>query len=487
MKVTEKFVSFLKENDSFDQNLFIVGGGAQQATQKIYTPQADKPSFFGNLISKAIEFKLMGSMLKKSMAVNLGTAAAEGAVLGTATKTGIFSRIGATVMPFLSTQFSNPWFWAGVGAVSVGTWGYFYLSGDENMYEIEEGWKDGLNAENHKTTEVYKLMGSTLHNSAFLGIRIINDLFQSENLYMRVDIKDQSIASAFDKGVHGLLNNSIVVKSLYNNQDLNYWITSVKNSYRGIPVSGKKDVKDYSLLKSYVAKYELENSGGKNPYGVPVAEEAEGVYDTFFGQFVPGMSSFGYASFMLSEDYLNNINNVVNLTQNKFLYKLIQTWWTQKIRNFNITEFSIQNLVDFLTWITGGKTYLSVSDFNNVQICERTNDINADPDVKYSMQELLNITYKKVNEEIKKSMEGESKLPHTNVTMSFALFCSCFMIMDILTNSFATQVAMYEAYKRQQMDIAKKEMEETQEFKAKYAEEVIDGLMQNIDLNKYEG
>ena len=244
-------------------------------------------------------------------------------------------------------------------------------------------------------------------------------------------------------------------------------------------------------MKQYVAKNDLESSGGNNPYKTEVAEESEGWFDTFFEQFVPGMNSLGWASFMLSSEYLNQVNALKYLENKPFLYKIIQSWWTLKVKDLNANSFNVQNMVDFMTWITNGKTYLSVADFDNVLVCVKGGKINEEPDTKYTMTEFLAKVGKEITDKINQSVEGGDKLAHTNVTVAFSMFCSCFSIIDMITNSFATQVTEYEVYKKQlEADQKKKEQdikEADPEYQSKYSQEVIKNLMANVDFSKYEG
>ncbi len=496
MMIKNKFEDFLKEQDNFNPANYNVGGGytPQQPPQSIYTPKSETPSFLGNLLGKAIEFKLMGNILKNSINSNMGSAVAGAAASSTAgavVRTGIFARMATTLGSTFMPLMANPYFWAGVGVVAVGTWGYYYLSGNENMFEIEEIWADGKHSDNNdKTKEVYKVTASTLHHASYLGTIITKKIFDSENLYMRVDVKNQSIASKFDAGVYGVNKNINNVKKIYNDSTLDYWINKVSNSYRGYNVSGKNNPKDYTLLKSYVSKYDLESSS--NLYKVELAEESEGWYDTLFDNFIPGMSLLGYSSFMLSSEYLNNINSLSPLSDKTFLYKIVDCYWKNKVKGLDSSSMNSTTFSNFIVWATG-KSYFSESDLDNVQVCLRgnENDINAEPEVRYSFSELMGTIGKKIKEEIVKYTAGESKLAHTNVTVAFAMFSACFTVMDILTNSFATQVAMYEAFKKKQQEIKIKQEEEKKEtdpeYRAKYSEEVIDKLMSKVDFSKYEG
>lgn len=381
-----------------------------------------------------------------------GTAASGGGFFSTAG--GFMQAAGAKITAVLtSTAFLV------VAGVAIAVWGTFYLIGDLDMYEILELWSGGKHGD--KATDrdyeehvenTYKAAGSGLLSAKITGLTFLSRLnakYQKEGkITIRLRDSEKVVEANAEEylKLYEILDRELddvpLITEIFAGKDEKEWVEKVKENYHGLNVSGRKNIDNYDILKAYVTKYMLEDEDDpKNPYMESVAEESEGWYSTFFENFIPGMSPLGWASWMLSEEYLNNMNSVTKLKSREWLYKAMNSYWIAKVENLDASSFTVEQFAQMSTHVLGnGILTKKLHVLNNLEY-GIIND-NAEYKRLGTFQELLRLTGKFNTEMLLNTAKSDKKVPVTNVTLSFALMHSTYSLLYVLYEGLVMQLAL---------------------------------------------
>jgi len=467
-----------------------------------------------------------------------------------------------TILEFGKTVAKNPSLWARLGGIfltssveggalagTVGflgltpvgwiTLGVLAISGifiytfwNDEMYEIEEIWKS---KKHHKgkqdsfTKEIYDLVTKGLFASRVLGTGIIEkftDINKSKSFgkgeYMVIRLSNEALvrdANRYDEGIEQLDNifkNSEMQKNLIGTSTTSAdWIRDIKNNYDGLPISGKQNLDDYGTIKKFVTKWMFENStSDKNYYGKSLAEDSEGWFDTKFDTATPGMKPLGYATYFLSEEYLNNINSLGYLKDRRFLWMVMQSYWITKISNLDATTFSVNQFCKLVGVISGGidNPYTDPEFVSNLKYWKYSDKggVTGAGECKQmgSFQELLTAVGVYITEQSRNiAQESDNPSVVSNLTISFALLWATYSLMyQIQVGSLVTfgQLSYLTWLHKEETEIAKLSVTpSTQGGKVKSGysstnqvnepkapetiEEFIDKVDTIADIDKFEG
>lgn len=450
----------------------------------------------GKILSKSIVVQGVKAALANQVATAAGTTAVKGAVATTttATKIGLFKSffstlgfqksiaigakptllgklgygLGASVKAIASFLASS----AGlaVAAVGVAVWAFFYLRGDPTMYEILELWNDGRHnkkPKNDKVKKTYELAAGGFFAAKTQGLSIASVLnSKTENKGMfTIRIKDENFPDSLieeyfsiEKIYEKLSNNPLLTEIFYGETN-NEWIDKIHSNYAGLSISGKTRIDDYNSLKSYVSKYMLENSDdSKNPYKMSLAEESEGWYDTAFGLNVPGMNELGWASWMCSEEYLNNSNSVVSLQSRTWLYEILNSYWLYKVSDLNASAFNRNDFIKIVERFVGKGTPLSNPELlASLEYGILTED--AQFYSKGNFVDLLPLIGSSISKNLKAIAASDKKVPISNVTLAFAMTYATYSLALIIWEGAVTFLALSQLIlelSKEQKDVLKK-------------------------------
>lgn len=434
----------------------------------------------GWLVGSAISKAGAAAVAKSSFAVGTTAAAAGAAKVSIFTKAlsalGVKSAVAATTTG-TTTGLWGAGFWTGIGrsllmggkailsffttaagvtvlAAAAVVWGFFYLRGNPDMYEIKEIWENGKHKKSTSKTKIkniYKSVAGGLFASKTAGLSFLgklNDSFKGEGKFtIRIsdDQKSLKYVEEYMKGIEKL-GESITESSLMNEilagDSKEDWIDEVFDQYAGFNVSGRKDVDDYISMKAYVSKYMLENDDDeKNPYKMSVAEESEGWYDTFFDNFIPGMNTIGWASWMLSEEYLNQANSTHNITNRKWLHQIMRSYWNNRVDNLDASNFGIQEFQKYCKMILGNDSLLTDIGFLR-QLEYGVLNEDGKYTTKGSFEDLLKQVGPFVTKFLKANAASDKKVPVTNVTLAFATFWASYALMASIWEGSITYLAL---------------------------------------------
>lgn len=418
--------------------------------------------FMYGLLAKRVGGIFAKSALSKIAATELAgtafgsTAGAAGTATATAATGGFWSGISggiSTAATAIYTFFGTA---AGIAVAAVGlaVWGFFYLRGDPDMYEIKEIWKSGKHTRtttDSKIKKIYKLVAGGLYASKNAGMyflaKLNNENAKEGKFTVRISDNKGSLkyVEKYMTEIESLgeaITNSPLMTELFAGNSKDDWVDQIFDQYVGYNVSGKKDSEDYSSLKNYVTKYMLENGTDENnPYKVSVAEEAEGWYDTAFGANIPGMNILGWASWMLSEEYLNQANSVYNITNRKWIHEAMRPYWIFRIDNLDASEFGINHFAKYAKSILGNGTLLS-----NVGFLRQLEYGMLGRDGKYTTKGNFEDLVKKVGPFVTKYLKynaaSDKKVPVTNVTLAFACFWATYALIASIWEGSVTYLAL---------------------------------------------
>lgn len=452
-----KFEEFRKtilifEDESFaDANpnaSSVAGQGAN--TPQIYSIQPEKPSMLRELFTEAIKMRFMSKIISS----NVGNAIVTGATVGGASvaggavaKTGIMATIG----PAVTGALTNPIGWVTLGVVATSVGAYYYLKGNEDMYEIGEVWKTKKHSKNttKQTKTIYNLMASALYKASSIGYISTNTILEKYKGIIRpVDINKENIKD-YDNLLVSLGDVRDKIVRYTDLPDVGIWYKIVTEGYDGLPVSGSRKLDDYTAMKSFVVKYMLENDDSdKNPYGVELAEEAEGWFSTMFDNFIPGMTELGYSAYLLSEEYFNSLNKSGYLKTRQNLKNLMASQWVMNVVDMSDSNINSEDFVRILKSLSGNSSKITLKDINILSVVT----VSGEGDnIKYTkvltIEQLIKEIAKNIRQEFEKNLDGADEiLPYTNVVFAFALRCAFVSVIEaIITQgiSFAHQYKMF--------------------------------------------
>jgi hypothetical protein len=467
-----------------------------------------------------------------------------------------------TVLEFGKTVAKNPSLWARLGGMMLtstggtgaltGTIGFLgltpvgwitlgvlaisgifiYTFWNDEMYEIDEIWKS---KKHHKgkqdsfTKEIYDLITKGLFSSRVLGTGIIEQFAKinksksfGKDEYLVIRLSNEALVRdgvRYDEGVEQLDNifkNSEMQRNLIGTSTTSAdWISDIKKNYDGLSISGKQNLDDYGTIKQFVAKWMFENSSNdKNYYGKSLAEDSEGWFDTKFDTATPGMKPLGYATYFLSEEYLNNINSLGSLKDRKFLWMVMQSYWITKISNLDATTFSINQFCKLVGVISGGveNPYTDPAFVSNLKYWKYSDKggITGAGECKQmgSFQELLTAVGVYITEQSRTiAQESDNPSVVSNLTISFALLWATYSLMyQIQVGSLVTfgQLSYLTWLHKEETEINKLNITPSKQsgnFKSGYSstnqvtepkapvniEEFIDKVDTIADIDKFEG
>lgn len=342
--------------------------------------------------------------------------------------------------------------WITLGVIAIS--GIFiYTFWNDDMYEIDEIWKSKKHNKGKQdafTKQIYDLITKGLFESRILGTGIIEEFAKitknkkfsdGEKLVIRLS-NDALIKEGYryDEGVGQLdkiFKSSEMQKTIIGTSTTSAdWIDDVKNNYDGFPISGKENLDDYGTIKKFVTKWMFENSSNdKNYYGKSLAEDSEGWFDTKFDTATPGLNTLGYATYFLSEDYLNNINSLGLLKNKRLLWMVMQSYWITKISNLDASTFSINQFCKLVGVLSGGVSnpYTDPNFVSQLQYWKYSekggiNGVGSNERLG-SFQEILTAVGVYITEQSRNIAKTDAPSVVSNLTVSFALLWATYSLL----------------------------------------------------------
>lgn len=460
LKEESKLSMFLYEDEVAPLD---VSGDISDNIQKATTDPSTTTNIVSSMATNVGQYFIYGWMIKrfggKLVTGVVAKLAAQGILKGgtvAATETIVSSvETGGITIGFWATIWAGLTSAIGLSMIGVGLaiWGFLYLMGDPDMYEIKELWKNGRhqkNPTNSKVKEIYKLVAGGLYASKNAGMYFIGKINKESTSSGKFTIRimDEKKSTQYVEKYMTEINElgELIIKSPLVTDlfvgDQDSWVGDIEDQYAGYNVSGKSNSEDYTSLKNYVEKYMLENGGDdKNPYKVSVAEEAEGFYDTAFGLNIPGMSTLGYASWMLSEECLNQTNSTYNITTRKWIHEAMRPFWIFNVDNLDASNFGLNEFSKFSKSIIGKDSLLS-----DVGFLKQLEWGILSEDGKYTTKGTFEDLIKQVGPFITKYLKynaaSNKKVPVTNVTLAFGCFWATFGLMTSIWEGSITYLAL---------------------------------------------
>lgn len=439
---------------------------------QIYSIQPEKPSMFREMFTEAVKMRFMSKIISNNVGNAISsTGGAVGAGAGAsavAKSSGLLGSLGSS----MGVMLANPYVWVGVGVSALGVGAYYYLRGNEDMYEIDEIWKDGKHTKNPKDKQkiIYDLISSALFKASIIGFTSTNTILEKYKATIRpLDINAKNVQD-YDNLLVGFEDIRKLIIN-FSKPDIGSWYKTVLDEYAGLPISGSKKLDNYTAMKAFVTKYMLENDDSdKNPYGVELAEEAEGWFSTMFDNFKPGMTELGYSAYLLSEEYLNSLNKNGLLKQG-YLKSIATSQWIINVSQMNDNNINSEDFVRILKSISNNKSKLTVNDINFLCVAKAEGE---GEDLKYvkklSIEEFIKEVAKEIKKEFEKNLDGAKEiLPYTNVTFAFAVRCAFVTMVEAIVSQGVSFASQYKMFTQQAEEIkAQKEAYiklQTEEFK----------------------
>lgn len=339
-----------------------------------------------------------------------------------------------------------------VGVIAVGVFVTLYLAGNSEMKEIFQIWKDGRHGPNKGSDakEVYKNVSAGLYAAKLVGISFLKYICSKyPEGHFIIRIKDeknseQYIEDYFTKMdfLGEALAKSDLMTNIFAGEKASDWVDEIEKEYAGLQVSGRKKTDNYDIMKAYVIKYMLEDeSAAENYYKKELAEEAEGWFSTFFDNFIPGMSILGWSSWMISESYINNINTLVDLKQRPWLWEVAKTYWTYKVKDLSIEDFSIDDFAKLSKRITGKDSIVSNPNFlKQLEYGYLTEEGQYFKEGTF--EELLKRCGKYVTHKSMENAQNSKAIPVTNLTMSFSALYATYSLLFNIYEGAVTYLAL---------------------------------------------
>jgi len=449
---------------------------------KLATDQIKKPGWITKIGKSVLNLFRGGNSIKTGgqIAMNFAKSPSLWARLGGIFLTSSVEAGGlAGTVGFLGL---TPVGWITIGVLAI-TGIFIYTFWNDTMYEIDEVWKSKKHNKGKQdsfTKEIYDLITKGLFASRVLGTGIIEQFVKinknksfGKDEYMVIRLSNEGLikdGNRYDDGVEQLDNifkNSEMQKNLIGTSTTSAdWIRDIKNNYDGLPISGKQNLDDYGTIKKFVTKWMFENSSDdKNYYGKSLAEDSEGWFDTKFDTATPGMKPLGYATYFLSEEYLNNINSLGYLKDRRFLWMVMQSYWITKISNLDATTFSINQFCKLVGVISGGvdNPYTDSTFVSNLKYWKYSDKGGVTGAGKCeqmgSFQELLTAVGVYITEQSRNiAQESDNPSVVSNLTISFALLWATYSLMyQIQVGSLVTfgQLSYLTWLHKEETEIAK--------------------------------